>query len=292
MSGWEAEDSVRFYRLYVEQELFAGGLRVKAGQFAADDDFFLSRYALTFVNGVFGDFTFHRALPTSPVYPLSAPGLYLETEGSERWFARIGVYAADAGKDRSSNIGFDWSLQDGAALFAEVGARRVPLGLPGTYTLGSFGDTSSQVDFDDGGKADGLLAIYAMFDQALALDAAGEPQAGAFLRASVAPQSDRSVVRWHVDGGLNFFGPIPGRRRDVLGVAVSYNDFASDYLSSQRASGQNVTGDETVVELTSRAAITSWLSLQPDLQLFFDPHFGRRDAVVVGLRALVDLWPR
>ncbi len=78
----------------------------------------------------------------------------------------------------------------------------------------------------------------------------------------------------------------------LASLRVCSHDFASDYLSSQRASGQNVTGDETVVELTYRAAITSWLSLQPDLQFFFDPHFGRRDAVVVGLRAVVDLWPR
>ncbi len=41
VSGWEAEDSVRFYQIYLEQEFFDGALLIDAGQLAADENFFI-----------------------------------------------------------------------------------------------------------------------------------------------------------------------------------------------------------------------------------------------------------
>jgi hypothetical protein len=35
--------------------------------------------------------------------------------------------------------------------------------------------------------------------------------------------------------------------------------------------------------------VTGWLTLQPDVQLFFDPQRGRRDALAIGLRAVIEL---
>ena len=77
VSGWEAEDSVRFYDIYLQQDLFDGKLLLKAGQMAVDDHFFVSRYAAPFLNAAFGDFTSNATALSAPVYPLTAPGLYL-----------------------------------------------------------------------------------------------------------------------------------------------------------------------------------------------------------------------
>lgn len=46
---------------------------------------------------------------------------------------------------------------------------------------------------------------------------------------------------------------------------------------------------QSVLEVTYRFQATGWLTLQPNLQLFFDPHFSRRDATVIGLRAVIEL---
>jgi carbohydrate-selective porin OprB len=51
----------------------------------------------------------------------------------------------------------------------------------------------------------------------------------------------------------------------------------------------NVSRRESVLELTYRLQVTGWLTLQPDVQFFFDPHFSRRDATVIGLRAVIEL---
>jgi porin len=53
--------------------------------------------------------------------------------------------------------------------------------------------------------------------------------------------------------------------------------------------GQPEDRAETNVELTYRAAITGWLSVQPDLQYVVDPDTDptRRDALAVDLRVVV-----
>lgn len=284
VSGWEAEEFVRFYEMYLEQELFDGALLIDVGQLVADNDFFVAHTASNFLNASFGNF-----VSVGPVYPVAAPGVYARIRPGDGWVVRAGAYTADPGDDESSNFGFDWKISSdaGATLYGEVAMQRRPLGLPGTYTVGAIGDTSEFLDFESGGTADGVYQLHAMIDQALVLDANGQPRLAGFVRAAFAPQDDRVRARYHVDGGLVLFGPLPGRERDVLGVACSFLDFANDYVRSQRAAGQRVSRHETVLELTYRAQVTGWLTVQPDLQVLLDPHFSRSDAVVLGFDAVI-----
>lgn len=284
VSGWEAEEFVRFYEMYLEQELFDGALLIDVGQLVADNDFFVAHTASNFLNASFGNF-----VSVGPVYPVAAPGVYARIRPGDGWVVRAGAYTADPGDDESSNFGFDWKISSdaGATLYGEVAMQRRPLGLPGTYTVGAIGDTSEFLDFESGGTADGAYVLHAMIDQALVLDANGQPRLAGFVRAAFAPQDDRVRARYHVDGGLVLFGPLPGRERDVLGVACSFLDFANDYVRSQRAAGQRVSRHETVLELTYRAQVTGWLTVQPDLQVLLDPHFSRSDAVVLGFDAVI-----
>ncbi len=149
--------------------------------------------------------------------------------------------------------------------------------------------TRSVRDFDDGGKAKGAHGIYALVDQALALDAKGELRLAAFFRGTFNFQEERSVIRGALTAGLVAYGLVPGRSRDALAIGYSYTRFGRDYRSSVRASGTNATKRESLVELTYRAQLTGWLTLQPDLQLIFDPHFSRSDSIAVGLTAVIAL---
>jgi porin len=284
VSGWEAEDSVRFYQIYLEQEFFDGALLIDAGQLVADEKFFISHIGKNFLSASFGNF-----IGVGPVYSLAAPGLYVRFRPSDAWVVRAGAYTADPGDDESSNFGFDWKISSnaGAALYGEVETQRSPLGLPGTYTVGAFGGTNEFTDFGSGGTADGAYELHAVIDQTLLLNANGQPRLAGFVRAAFAPQDDRVAARYHVDGGLVLYGPLPGRESDVLGVACSFVDFADDYVRSQRAAGQRVSRNGAILELTDRAQVTGWLTVQPDLQLLLDPHFSRSDAVVLGLNAVI-----
>jgi len=290
VSNFEAADSVRFYHIYLEQALFDGSLEFKIGQLAADDDFFVSHYGALFLNATFGDFISNTNEHAPPVYPLAAPGVYVLAVPATSWFARFGVYTADAGSDKGSNYGFDWRLAGahGAAWAAEAGSERAPYGLPGTYTLGTVAVSADVTDWKDGGEASGAYLLYGMLDQALLLDANGDRKLGAFVRGLFAPQEDRDTIRWHVDGGWNLYSPLRGRDNDRMGMAFSYTSFGDDYLHSQRVSGERVTSHEALVEWTYQAIVTPWLYVQPDVQLFVDPHLSRSDALAIGARLVFE----
>ena len=73
-------------------------------------------------------------------------------------------------------------------------------------------------------------------------------------------------------------------RDDRLGVAVARASFGAPFRRTNAA-----TRAETVVELTYRAPVTRWLTVQPDAQWVVDPGGDprRRDALVLGMRAEV-----
>jgi porin len=285
VSGLESAVSVRFYDIYLRQELWDGALELKAGQIAADEDFFVSRYAGTLVNATFALFGSGRSGQILPFFPLAGPGAYAQVRPSEEWTLRAGAYTADPGDDESGNFGFGWHLDEGASFLGEIATSRSPAGLPGTYTLGVAGTTAELASFRSGERVHGSWGIYAMLDQALLLDGHGEPRLGVFLRGRTAGESDRAVVRAYGNAGLGLRAPLPGRERDVFSIGASYTRFAHDYLRSVRAGGQRVSSHEAVLELTYRAQLCGWLALQPDFQLVLDPHTSRRDAVVLGMQA-------
>lgn len=96
-------------------------------------------------------------------------------------------------------------------------------------------------------------------------------------------------MRAYVDAALELTGPLPGRASDVLALGAAYVRGSNDYRSSLRDAGPDVTTDQLLFELTYRVQATGWLTLQPDLQWIVDPTFGRRDAVVIGFLAVIEL---
>jgi carbohydrate-selective porin OprB len=79
-------------------------------------------------------------------------------------------------------------------------------------------------------------------------------------------------------GGLIYTGLIPHRDEDVLGTGVAWAELFRG--------GNN---QETVFEFFYKAQITSWTSVQPDLQYIATPSGIYRDAIAVGVRFQVDL---
>ncbi len=101
LSGHEAETSFRSYNVYLEQQWLDGKLKLKAGQIAADDDFFVSEYAGSLLNATFGFLGVGRIQQIGPFYPLAAPGVYAAIGSSDGWFAHAGAYVAAVGEDVS-----------------------------------------------------------------------------------------------------------------------------------------------------------------------------------------------
>jgi porin len=290
VSGNETATSVRFYEIHVTQTWGDGRFLFKAGQLAADSDFFLSANTDALLNGTFGFLGLGQGNGIAPFYPLAAPGAYLRARTADaHWEAHLGVYTADLGKDERSNFGFDWSFDNGAFFIGEVRARRRPFGRNGTYAVGAIGSTTELQDFESGGTTNGGYALFASIDQFLVEQTPDRPGLGIFARSYGSPQEDHSQIHWYVDFGLKLTRPFPSREEDVLSLGFAYLRLTDPYVDSERARGENVSRRESVLELTYRFQATGSLSIQPDVQFFFDPHLSRRDAIVIGLRAVIEL---
>jgi len=288
LSNHEAETSFRFYNIYLEQQWLDGKLKIKGGQLAADDDFFVSEYAGSLLNATFGFLGMGRVQQIGPFYPLAAPGVYAAVRPGAGWFAHAGAYVADVGEDEFGNHGFDWDFSNGGFYLGEFGIERGLFGRPGRYYLGAAGTTASVADFSTLGEVGGKAAIYGVMDQALWVEA-GEPKLGSLLRFQYLLSDDSDVVQWYVDGGLELRRPWAGRPDDALTFGFAGLCFGDDYVAVRRSSGEDVSDSQSSFELVYRAQLAPWFSVQPDIQYFIDPHYSRRNAFALGLRVVVDL---
>lgn len=308
VSNFESSNAIRMYHMYFQQawgtpfeereEPFGaspiaahrrqdGHYFFKIGQFAADDDFMGSEYGGLFINASFGQYPKEAEATAAPAYRLTAPGVYFYAQPVEEWFIQVAAFTANAGEDIVSNNGFEWRWggQTGFATFVETGVNVDIAGLPGTYIVGGFYDTSEFETFA-GNTVDGNWNIWFTIDQALIMQKNGkDPLLGLFCRIVPGAQNNRNPIDWGLDGGLVLFGEPWGRPDDQFGIGVATADFDHTYAVNEGLS----TGDQTLLEFTYLFQANKWLSVQPNLQVIFDPSFATEDAVVVGLRVAAEL---
>jgi len=105
-----------------------------------------------------------------------------------------------------------------------------------------------------------------------------------------------------IAGGTNWRAPFASREEDAFGIAVAYlgispaaRRFSRDLVAFGGARSAYA-ANETVVEATYTASITSYLTLQPDIQLVLNPGAGvpgpfgslpLTTAIVIGTRATI-----
>ena len=284
VSGWEATATLRVYNLYLRQAFADERFVVKLGQLAADTDFMVSRYGDIFLNAGFGALPSQSGNLDAPIYPLAAPGLFMQARPASWLTARFGAYTGDAGNDVAGNHGFGWEIgkNAGGTFFTEVAADGQGV-VEGRYTLGAILDTGGSAQAGTEQERDVHYELYLMIDRALITDDQGKPVLGAFARLGGSPQDARNVVSVSADAGLVLFEPLPSRANDVLGIAVSLFRFTDDF---RRQSRTTFGRGQTVLEVTYQLAIAPWLVVQPDAQFFFDPAFSARAAQALGIEVV------
>ena len=101
-------------------------------------------------------------------------------------------------------------------------------------------------------------------------------------RASSAANRFASYVGLGVVGS----GWLPGRPADQAGLSVARAANGSAYMSAQAALGAPAMRAETTIEASYAARVTSWLTVQPDLQYIVHPNTDplQRNALVAQLR--------
>jgi porin len=304
-SNIAAYNTLRLGELWVQKAFWDKKVTVKVGNQAVDLEYFQSGSAALFLNGTFGAPTFiANNIPNAPTYPLASPGVRVQLLPEPRFYLLAGVYGEDNGSFPNTNnkngTRFALNGSSGVLVMSEAGflLNQQPndKGLQGAYRLGSFVNTGnsitfeSQGDFDQGtGGQQGTGAnygVYGVVDQQVYAD--GPRVVSVFTRAGGAP-SDTNCVDYYVDAGFNFIGFVPGRDKDVCGVAFARSHVSQDYSDSEVAEGERPFSAESVLEATYKVQLAPWWNVQPDLQYVLTPSgvVGSRNAVVLGVRTTV-----
>jgi porin len=313
LSNIDAYDSLRLYEAWMQQELADGKISVRLGQILADAEFFSSEYGALFINSSFGAIPLISKNLNAPIFPVAAPGLRLRVTPHQSFYAEAAVFSGDVGEPSTNNkhnTRLTFHSSDGVLVFVETGFKtnpkkegpalptipdeapdskqpstdsRLPT-LSGTYKLGAFFDSSSFSDSAGGFPHHGDYSIYFIADQELWHPAAnGDRSVAIFTRVGAAP-ADRNEVTFYSDTGLNFKGLLASREKDTFGLGLSYTQLSHDLVGK---SGDHIASHhEAVLELTYQAAFGDHVSVQPDLQVIFNPGAVTPDptAVVAGVR--------
>lgn len=132
----------------------------------------------------------------------------------------------------------------------------------------------------------GNYGVYFLADQVLWREVGKEDPAlqglTGFFRVAFAPQ-DRNLAQFGVDGGLVYKGLIPKRDWDTLALGLSYMEVSDDLRRAQKdlnaiaisfsepAPFPKLADYEAVIELSYKAQLTAWWTLQPSVQRVFHP---------------------
>ncbi|MET4116251.1 porin [Bradyrhizobium sp. JR4.1] len=314
ISEIEALPDQRLYNAYFEQSFFNDRLNIRAGQQAADVEFFDSQTDDLFINGTFGWPAIKASnLPAGgPAPPIAVPGIRIKAALSDQ----VTLFGAVFNGDPSGPGNQDPQLRDHHGLAFRVNDPPWVIGqvrfnydldiggrsLAGNFTPGAwkhYGSFDSQRFATDGrsiadpdgsgipAKLRGNYGIFAVIEQVLyrppevreSTTSASIPGVTAFGRIAYSPP-DRNLIDLYLDGGIGFVGFVSGRPLDRVGVAAAYmrisNSARNLDVDTQFFTGiqSPVRSNETLIEMIYEAHIKPGWLIAPYFQYVFRPSGG------------------
>jgi porin len=313
VSGIEAPRSTRLWELWYSQSFLGGQYDLRIGQQSLDQEFIVTRYGASYLNTMLGwpILTSGDLYAGGPAYPLSSLGVRLKDQVTDSLTALIGVFddnpPGHSFNDDSPNhdrLGLKFNLNTGALVIGELqyvytpsvagsGEKPAsPQGFLGTYKIGAWYDTGTFNDqrYDTTGlsladpassgiakKHSGNYSAYFHADQIIwRPDPAAAHWLGLFFRMMGAP-SDRNLISFSLNAGVNMKEPFPGRENDRVGIGygfakISPRDSGLDRDSNLfNGTGIPIRTNEQFIEVTYQYLPVPWWLIQPDVQYVFRP---------------------
>lgn len=221
------------------------------------------------------------------IFPSSALGARWRFAPSPNTYLQTAVFDASAGVlgDPDDTSG---DFENGALLIGEVGLTKA-----GKVALGLWSYTQAQPDIravtatGDPAEADARGA-YIVAEREV-FEAVPGTLTG-FVRAGLS-DGDTTDFEGGWQTGLNWSGFSASRPDAVAALGLRHGAISSKARDNMRDAGMDPSTGEYGLELTYADQITPWLSVQPDLQLIWNPGADdQADTItVVGLRAAIAL---
>jgi porin len=281
ISNIDARDFTQISQFGFQQSFLGGKARLRLGKQDVNQIFDVNHFG--------GDFIFppYTLIPTVPMPTFPAPALgtslFVEPAG---WLSLgMGIYDGDP---KVESLGFDTTFDGKGGYFSIFEAACKPgFGARnqynGNYRLGLWHHSGDFAATGDGSNSKMLsddFGFYLMFEQLVFKEQHNDDDdqgLGLFFQYGWAPR-DRNPVWRYIGAGLSYKGLIEGREHDTLNVGLNYSWLAGS------ESAENSRTHLANIEVFYMVWMTSWLSLQPDIQYYDNPEKDHGTGFAAGLR--------
>ena len=277
----------RLYQAYYDQSFASTGTRVTLGIQDLETSFGNTKPMEIFSNGAYAwngvlDASGRNGPGTYPNTPLA---LKVKQRIDAQWSIQLAIAdgVPNSEKVPTANA-ININSRNGAFLIGEVDFQ------PGRNTKLFAGFWNYT------GKFDALNQIDASGTQREVFGSRGAYLGGAMRLASFSGRRGldafanigigdgrTNVIDGSLNVGLNLAGPFASRPDDHVGIAAGLVKASDAYRHAQVVSGSVATSQETNFELTYRAPINEWLTVQPDIQYWIHPGLdqGRKNTLLL-----------
>ncbi|MEJ6011599.1 carbohydrate porin [Novosphingobium aquae] len=275
------ETGVRAFRLYEAwvDKTIGQSVSVRAGLYDLNSEFDALETSSLFLSSAHGIGTdISQTGENGPsIFPVTSLALRLAIAPADGWKVRLAVLDGVPGDPaRPARTAIKIGKQDGALIIGEV-----ERSLGGGRIFAGYWQYTAEFDDLSGSRRKGNRGLY-LRGEAPLHDESGDTDQGlaAFFRLGVA-NGEINPFKAFASAGLVWTGPLHGRDEDRLGLAYARAFSSASFIRQSLARSS-----ESSVELTYRAPINGWLTIQPSLQYVINPGAlpGPRNAVVAALR--------
>lgn len=277
VSNIDAPKAVRLYEAWLEWALpLSSPLSLRAGLYDLNSEFDSSESRSLFIHSTHG--VGHELAQTGlngpSIFPVTSLGLRAAWQPAEHWLVQAVVLDGVPGDpNRTTGTHIHLGGEDGELVVGEVrwSSGRIRQAIAGHWFYTADFDDLRSTEAEPRRRRDDNSGTYAAIEIALG-DASGPdgPATLAFARYGVA-NDEINEYQDSFSFGVTHRGLIGARPGDLVGLAFSRADLGSPARRVASLAGESRPGYESVIELTYRAEINDWLTIQPDVQYIINP---------------------
>jgi len=293
-SSIEGAETTRLAEFWLEQTLAEGAFTYRIGKIDAVGAFGNQEYGSSFMNDEFAyvpNAIFGSALPFDPAEKLGLIATWVmhKPSNSSNVYLKGGVFDTnelDAYYDDHNGLRASWEGPVGYA--AEIGYKDNGSAdsMPSFLKVGMHYNTGDFSTYLGSAKSNDYL-VYTSIGRTLKyLDTGKVRHLDASLMWVYSPE-DRNLYHHELTAILRMVGPFASRPNDEVGLGFIAAFLSNDYSETQVADAN----EEYTLELSYKAKVTGWLTLQPSLQYVKNPmgNNDRDDVIITGIRGVINL---
>ena len=287
-----ARQGARLYELWIQAPV-GEKTTVLAGLYDLNSEFYANDASGLLINPAFGIGSELAATgPNGPsIFPSTAIAVRLNHE-FDGGYVRAALLNANAGVPGDPH-GVDLEFEGGALVIAEAGFTG-----SGKFAVGAWRYTDSQDDIHDltlGGDPVQRTAqgAYVLAERVLSGDPGGDGRVvTGFFRAGVS-DGDTSPFKGGWQAGVLVERVFASRPDSSFSVGIQQGAISKKMQANLVLGGLDAAKAESGFEFTYSDRVASRITLQPDLQVIFDPggDSSADPVVVAGIRLTIDLLP-